>query len=180
MKNITKNILIIGAITFISSPLFAEAVNIDDSAVTKSIKSQIAADKTVSDTQVKVTSNKGAVKIVGNVNDDAEASRLTEIAESTNGVQDVDTSKLTVKESKHPIKDSLITAKIKGKYVREKLFGDKDISVSGIKIETTDGVVYLTGTADDKAQAENAVKIAKSVKGVKSVNSKVIVDSEKK
>jgi hyperosmotically inducible protein len=180
MHTLIKNLFITSAITLISSPLFAETVKIDDAAVTKSIESQIAADKTVSDTKVKVTSDQGAVKIVGNVNDDAEASRLTEIAESTNGVQDVDTSKLTVKESKHPIADSLITAKIKGKYIREKLFGDKDISISGIKIETTDGVVYLTGTADDKTQAENAVKIAKLVKGVKSVDSKVVVDAEKK
>ncbi len=71
--------------------------------------------------------------------------------------------------------DTAITAKVKGMYVREKLFGDKDISVMGVNVETTNGVVYLTGTVENQLQADNAVKLAKSIHGVKKVESKLEV-----
>lgn len=76
------------------------------------------------------------------------------------------------------MQDALITAKVKGMFMQQELFGDKDISAMGIKVETVDGVVTLSGSADNKDQATNAEKIAKSVMGVKEVKSDVkIVES---
>jgi len=59
--------------------------------------------------------------------------------------------------------------------MREKVFGDKPIDVMGIKVETKDGTVMLTGTADSDAQITTAVDLAKKIKGVNDVQSKVTV-----
>ncbi len=71
--------------------------------------------------------------------------------------------------------DSAITAKVKGMFVQKKLFGDKDIAAITISVETTDGKVLLSGTADNQEQIDNAIKIAKSIEGVKSVQSTVTI-----
>ncbi len=65
--------------------------------------------------------------------------------------------------------DTTITGKIKGLYTSEKIFGDKDIALLGVKVETRNGVVLLTGHVTTEDQATNAVKIARSVKGVTKV-----------
>ncbi|MGE3318227.1 MAG: BON domain-containing protein [Candidatus Berkiella sp.] len=65
--------------------------------------------------------------------------------------------------------DTSITANVKSAFLKEKLFGDADVSAFTISVETKDGVVHLTGTADNQTQSENAVKLAKGVEGVKDV-----------
>lgn len=69
--------------------------------------------------------------------------------------------------------DTSITTDIKERFLKEKVFGDADIAAFTIHVETKDGVVFLTGTADNTAQADNAMAIVKAVPGVKSVNSQV-------
>jgi len=73
------------------------------------------------------------------------------------------------------VADSVITTKIKSSYTHEKLFGNKDISVMGVTVTTKDGVVYLAGTVDNQLEADNAVRLAKEVDGVKSVDSTLVV-----
>ena len=149
----------------------------DDTAINAKVKSAISANPTVSGLNVVTMTDKGVVTISGNVDSDSEASTLVEIAQSTPGVKDVDASKLIVKDSKQPFADMLITSKIKGLYIQEKLFGDKDISAMSIHVETKNGDVYLTGTSDNQKQADNAIIIAKSVSGVKSVKSDIKVNN---
>jgi len=148
---------------------------VNDAQIIANIHTKIAADKTVSKSNVMTTSQNGVVKLIGNVDTDTEASKIIEIANSTPGVQSTDESQLTVKKSQQPMADTAITAKVKGSFVREKLFGDQDVSPMSISVETKDGVVYLTGTTDTQEKAANAVKIAESISGVKRVESKVEV-----
>lgn len=74
--------------------------------------------------------------------------------------------------------DTTITTNVKAAYLKEKLFGDKDVSAFSISVSTKDGIVYLTGTADNQQQADNAVKLAKKVEGVKQVVSEVKLDTD--
>lgn len=71
--------------------------------------------------------------------------------------------------SKDTALDAGITASVKSAFLKEKLFGDADVSAFTISVETKGGVVHLTGTADNQVQADNAVKLAKSIEGVSSV-----------
>lgn len=71
--------------------------------------------------------------------------------------------------------DSAITAKVKSAFIKEKLFGS-DVAAMSIRVETINGVVYLSGTADSREQVRNAIRIAKSIKGVRHVDaSRVII-----
>src|SRR5262245_35462349 len=71
------------------------------------------------------------------------------------------------------LSDTAITARVKEEFIAEKLFGDHEISSLTISVKTVHGVVYLSGKADNKEQLNTAIKLAKQVRGVKKVESKV-------
>lgn len=94
------------------------------------------------------------------------------IVESSNSVKDVADD--TKEENNHqPYKDMYITAKIKSVFIKEKFFGDKPINITGIKVETKNGIVYLTGKAENQEQIDSAISLAQSINGVVSVESTV-------
>lgn len=67
--------------------------------------------------------------------------------------------------------DAVITTKVKAEFAK-----DKTVSASDIKVETdSNGLVQLSGTAKTQAEADQAVKIAKNVKGVTGVKSDIVV-----
>ncbi|MCS5711605.1 BON domain-containing protein [Candidatus Berkiella aquae] len=65
--------------------------------------------------------------------------------------------------------DTAITADVKSKFLKEKLFGDAAISAVSISVETQNGIVHLTGTADNQQQIDNAIKLSEGVAGVRKV-----------
>jgi hyperosmotically inducible protein len=70
--------------------------------------------------------------------------------------------------SQHPVDDSVITTKIKGKLLKE-----KQLRADNIEIKTENGAVELFGTARTKAKAARAVALARQVPGVKSVKNSI-------
>jgi hypothetical protein len=76
----------------------------------------------------------------------------------------------TEKTQGEGVDDSWITTKVKSM-----LAGDASLNPFKIHVETIKGNVQLTGTVDSKKAADKAVQITKSVKGVKSVKSNLIV-----
>ena len=82
------------------------------------------------------------------------------------------------KDRSHPtvwVKDSVITAKIKAKYVEDKL-----VSVRHIRVDTDEaGKVQLTGTAKSAAEKRKAADLAKNVEGVVSVDNRIKVQAKK-
>jgi len=133
----------------------------DEAKVTSTIKSMISKSHALPNVSVDVSTKAGIVTLKGTVDSDAEASALVEIAESVIGVKDVNTSELNVKGSTQPLADAFTTAKVKGLFIREDLFGEKDINSMNTTVETKEGVVYITGIIDDKAQVDNAIEIIK-------------------
>ena len=73
------------------------------------------------------------------------------------------------------VKDSAITTKIKAKLAAEHLGSAKHIKVDTDR----NGVVWLSGTANNQAEADKAVEIATNTEGVKSVNSKLKVHKDR-
>ena len=77
----------------------------------------------------------------------------------------------------HPkifVKDSVITTKIKAK-----LAAEKPASLAHIRVDTdADGVVWLSGTARTKEEAEKAHSIAHATEGVKSVKNHIKVKKD--
>ena len=69
-------------------------------------------------------------------------------------------------------KDTAITAEVKAK-----LASDKRISLTGIHVSTTAGVVTLKGSVGSPEMAQHAAQVAEQADGVKGVNNRLIVIS---
>lgn len=66
--------------------------------------------------------------------------------------------------------DSVLTTK-----VQTSILGDSRLKLLQINVETFKGVVQLSGFVDSAGAATRAVELARTVKGVKSVNNSLIV-----
>jgi len=151
-----------------------------DTQITSTVKNKISNNNNLNGSNLNVKTVNGVVTLTGNVNSSDQRSLATELAQSVEGVQDVDASKISITnetDSQQPYTDTLITAKVKGMFIQKKLFSNKDIAAMSISVETNNGVVTLSGTADNQAQINNAIKIAKSIKGVNDVKSTVAIQS---
>lgn len=63
------------------------------------------------------------------------------------------------------VDDAWITTKVKSEFATT-----KEIPATNISVDTTDGMVRLTGTVANNMQKNRAVEVAHTVKGVKSVD----------
>ena len=68
------------------------------------------------------------------------------------------------------MEDSAITAKIKAEILSDPL-----LKVSQIDVITTNGVVKLSGKVESQQSIDRAMEIARSVKGVKSVENSLVL-----
>jgi osmotically-inducible protein OsmY len=66
------------------------------------------------------------------------------------------------------IDDTLITTKVKAKFVE-----DPTVSALGIQVETFKGTVQLSGFANSQAEITRAAQLAREVKGVQSVKNDI-------
>ena len=66
--------------------------------------------------------------------------------------------------------DSVITSKVK-----TEMTTDKEVKAHNIKVNTSRGIVTLTGTAATMQESEKAVQIARGVAGVRSVENEIRV-----
>lgn len=68
-------------------------------------------------------------------------------------------------DSSQPVNDTWITTKVKSE-----LAVAENADATDIKVETTNGVVKLSGKVDSQAEIDKAVSVAKGVDGVKKVD----------
>ena len=66
------------------------------------------------------------------------------------------------------VDDSWITTKVKSEMI-----GESDVSARNISVNTTKGVVTLTGTAPNVQESNRAAEIARKVAGVKAVQNDI-------
>ena len=154
-----------------------------DSSIANKIKNEFAKDKTVSATKITVdTEDSGVVTLGGNAKTKTEADQAIKIARDTSGVISVKNNIVVgeaVKKSgpesvKEDVADTLLTARIKAEFAK-----DKTVSAMRVKVDTNDkGVVTLSGTARSKAEAEQAVSLARNTKGVTSVKNEIAVEAK--
>lgn len=149
---------------------------VSDSQITKHAKAKISADKLINKFKLTVSTKDGVVHLSGKVDSDAQYERVITLVESVDGVKDTKADKLTVKDSKQPMQDTYITAKIKGLILRNKLMGE-DVQYWSVNVETKNGVVFLTGKVESDQQKQKILDIVNSVNGVKSVNSDLKVEA---
>lgn len=148
---------------------------VNDSYITAKIKAQLLANSETHMLNIAVETNNGMVMLSGTVGAVSEAVNAVQIAQSTQGVKDVDASGLILsRSSNQPLTDSYITAKVKGMFIQDKLFGS-NVPITGISVTTKNGTVYLGGTVSNRRIASRAVSLAKQVDGVNTVVSVIRV-----
>lgn len=77
--------------------------------------------------------------------------------------------------AREAVSDATITSKVKAELAKE-----KDVSATRIHVDTDNGVVKLSGTARSQQEADRAASIAKTTKGVVSVDNNIQVASATK
>ncbi|HCR3983013.1 TPA: molecular chaperone OsmY [Kluyvera ascorbata] len=140
----------------------------DDSTITAKVKAALLDNESIKSTDISVKTDKKVVTLSGFVQSQAQAEAAVAAAKTVEGVASV-SDKLHVRDSKESsIKgyagDTATTSEVKAK-----LLADDIVPSRNVKVETTDGVVQLSGTVESQAQSERAESVAKAVEGVKSV-----------
>ncbi|MBK9990722.1 MAG: BON domain-containing protein [Verrucomicrobia bacterium] len=125
--------------------------------------------QTVLEDHVKVKAQDGVVTLTGTVQDKDEKALAVDTVENLPGVTSV---KNEIKvESKFPEhSDGWVALKI-----RSRLLVKANVSATGTKVAVQDGVVTLSGTADNSAQKELTEVYAKDIDGVKSVKNEIVI-----
>jgi len=140
----------------------------DDSTITAKVKAALVDHDSIKSTDISVKTDQKVVTLSGFVESQAQAEEAVKVAKGVEGVTSV-SDKLHVRDSKETsVKgyagDTAITSEVKAK-----LLADDIVPSRKVKVETTDGVVQLSGSVDSQAQSDRAESIAKAIDGVKSV-----------
>lgn len=155
---------------------------IDDATVTAKVKSKLLWSTYADGMSTNVDTKMGKVTMTGTAASATAKELAGTLASNTSGVLSVD-NQLIVKPSTaavatakkpasepHVVSDTWISAKVKSTYMYSSNVDGSDISV-----DTTGGVVTLTGKVDSGAERALAIELAKHIRGVNSVESKGLI-----
>ncbi|MDH2068255.1 molecular chaperone OsmY [Pantoea sp. GD03673] len=148
----------------------------DDSGITAKAKAALVDDDAIKSTDISVKTHSGVVTLSGFVTSQDQAEKAVAVVQKIEGVKSV-SDKLHVRDSKTSSMkgyagDAATTSEIKAK-----LLADDIVPSRNVKVETTDGVVQLSGHVANQAQSDRAESIAKAIEGVKSVKNDLTVKS---
>ncbi|WP_123349059.1 MULTISPECIES: molecular chaperone OsmY [unclassified Enterobacter] len=147
----------------------------DDSTITAKVKAALVDHESIKSTDISVKTEQKVVTLSGFVESQAQAEEAVKVAKEVEGVTSV-SDKLHVRDGKdQSVKgyagDAVTTSEIKAK-----LLADDIVPSRNVKVETTDGLVQLSGTVKNQAQSDRAESIAKAIDGVKSVKNDLKVE----
>ena len=140
----------------------------DDSAITAKVKAALVDHDNIKSTDISVKTDQKVVTLSGFVESQAQAEEAVKVAKGVEGVTSV-SDKLHVRDSKNGSMQGYAGDAATTSEIKAKLLADDVVPSRKVKVETTDGVVQLSGTVDSQAQSDRAESIAKAVDGVKSV-----------
>jgi hyperosmotically inducible protein len=135
----------------------------------------IAADKTRNAAATAVEKTKEVASTVVDKTKEVASSAVDKTRNATATVAGktdrvADTGSAATQKSGAAVADSVITTKVKAD-----IFKEPELKSMAIHVETEKGVVMLSGFVDSKADADKAVRLAKSVEGVSNVKSAIKV-----
>jgi len=125
--------------------------------------------------EINVDVNRGIVQLNGFVDTQAEKSRATVVATQVKGVTQVQNN-LQISQPNETVgehfDDSVLTAKVK-----TALIESSDTKAHQINVETSNGVVQLSGFVNNEKAKSAATAVAMSVTGVKGVSNEIAIKS---
>lgn len=154
---------------------------IDDANITTSIKSKLLWSRHADGLATSVVTERGKVTLRGDADNMTAKNLAGRLAVNTPGVVSVDNqlvvgnakptavdvAKDTAAEAGSDIADSWITTKVKSTFLYS-----SNVAGSNITVNTSKGVVTLSGKLSSGAERALAVELAQNVRGVKGVKSK--------
>jgi hyperosmotically inducible protein len=142
-----------------------------DTWVGLKVKSALLFHRNVRATKTDVNVSKGMVSLSGEASSMAQKELTTEYAKDVEGVKGVKNEMTIAKAGTAPdettgekIDDASITAQVKAS-----LLAHRSTSAVKTKVETTDGIVTLTGIAKNAAEKSLVTKLVTDIDGVSSV-----------
>ncbi|HKB90623.1 MAG TPA: BON domain-containing protein [Opitutaceae bacterium] len=126
--------------------------------------------KTVLQGHVKVKVKDGVVTLTGTLPDAGQKDLAEDTVSNLPGVTRVD-DRIEVKSAAPKRSDDWIAFKI-----NSSLLMHANVSAANTKVDVTNGVVTLTGEAENSAQKDLTTLYAKEIEGVKSVNNQMAVN----
>src|SRR6478672_9268945 len=138
----------------LGTAIFVVGCSQSDSGITTSVKAKLVADDMVKARNINVDTRDHVVTLMGTVQSPTEENRAIEIARNTKGVADV-VDRLSVVSAepgaapttgiepsiRGAVNDAAITSDVKAR-----LLADADVSGLRIDVDTSNGVVTLSGT----------------------------------
>jgi hyperosmotically inducible protein len=164
MKNKTRSALLL----LLASPLVLLASSETDRKIEDAAKASYNY-RTVLKDHVRVKAKDGVVTLTGTVEDRDDKNLAADTVENLPGVTSVQ-NELNIKSEYAEHSDMWMAAKI-----RARLLVKGNVSATSTSIAVNDGIVTLTGSADNSAQKELTEAYAKDIDGVKSVKNEIAV-----
>jgi osmotically-inducible protein OsmY len=164
MKTYTRIALLLAA----TLPVALFASTATDSKIEDAAKASYNY-RTVLEGRVDVKASDGVVTLTGTVQDKDDRALAEDTVENLPGVVRVD-NQISVVAAVPEHSDAWIAMKIRGE-----LLVKANVSATATKVDVMDGVVTLTGTADNQAQKDLTGLYAKEIDNVKSVRNQIVV-----
>jgi hyperosmotically inducible periplasmic protein len=160
-----------------------------DTSITAELKGKITDDDLLNDTDISVETQNGIATLTGSVATAEQKARAEELAKGTTGVMSVnnklavnpdqskgmtgnagDKAKEGYSETKGALSDARITSEVKLKFA-----ADDTVKALNIDVDTDNGVVTLNGAVNSKSELQQAIRLAKTIDGVKHVKSNLTI-----
>ena len=150
-----------------------------DTWVGLKVKTALLFHRNVRATKTDVNVKDGIVSLSGEASSMAQKELATEYAKDVEGVKEVKNDMTVAKSTVKPVEtsgekidDASITAQVK-----MSLLSHRSTSALKTKVETTDGVVTLTGVTKNAAEKALVTKLATDINGVSSVINNMTVQA---
>lgn len=148
---------------------------LSDSMITAKLTAKYTENVRLNPLKIFVSTTHGCVTLKGHVRDKQAFVDALRLAKSTKGVQSVDAEQLEIKRVNTVFTDAYITAKVETAILKAKVLDDESIPLVGINATTKNGTVILTGNVKNRKDISLIINRIKTVRGVKTVNSKLKV-----
>jgi hyperosmotically inducible periplasmic protein len=150
-----------------------------DTWISMKVKAALLYRRNVSGTKTEVYVKDGMVTLQGVAADQAQKDLTTEYAKDIDGVKGVENNIVVVKSLETPgettgekVDDASITAQVKGA-----LLSHRSTSMLSTKVTTNDGVVTVSGKANNAAEKALVTKLVTDVNGVQSVVNNMVIEA---
>jgi osmotically-inducible protein OsmY len=158
-----------------SSLIFAQDLSTSPTKIEAIILNNFTKNEVTKKISITVMVKDGIAFLLGGVATPLQAYTAVIIADSADGVNDVDISRLSIANGQLTY-FQVVDATVIGTLIRLKVFGDNvDVNNFPIRVQTDYGITYLDGTVDYRNQLNKCVNISRRVKGVQRVISRLNV-----